>query len=365
MKFCLDVSSLASKTPTGIQTYTTALLKEFTSGAFPNLDFQTACKISRLKKLPPLESRPRWITKLFDRFTFRDIDVFHGPDFYLPRLSRRTRSLVTIHDLVVFSHPEFMSSEWAALMQKKINRLFAESKPSAILAVSEFSKTEIEKFFPDYDGQIFVVPEACDADVFYPRPLSEIEATKSRHGLDQPYILFSGTLEIRKNLHRLAEAFAQTMNKHHFDLVLIGRASYRFDELEAVIARLGIKPRVKLLGYVPQDDLPRLMSGSAFFIYPSLYEGFGLPILEAMQCGKAVITSNCGAMAEVAGDAALLVSPTSVNDLAAALLQLIEDESYRKTLEQKSIKRAAHFSWHETARQTYAVYQQLLTKSYH
>src|SRR5205085_12488654 len=159
-----------------------------------------------------------------------------------------------------------------------------------------------------------------------------------------PYSLYVGNLEPRKNLERLIEAFARVPAKDH-QLVIVGNRWYHGAVAEQKARSLGLNGRVKFLGYVPREDLPAIFSGATALVYPSLLEGFGLPIVEAMACGAPVITSNNSSMKEVAADAALLVDPRNVNEITEALTRMAEDGALREALSRKGLKRAAEFCW--------------------
>jgi len=177
-----------------------------------------------------------------------------------------------------------------------------------------------------------------------------------------PYFLYVGNLEPRKNLERLIEAFAQMPSKEH-ELVVIGNNWYRGSVAEAKARALRLEHRIRFMGYVPRADLPGWYSNATAFIYPSLLEGFGLPVVEAMACGVPVITSNTSSMSEIAGDSALLINPHSVAEIAEAMSRLAEDDGLRRTLSNKGLTKAAAYSWEKTARLTLDVYDEALDRS--
>jgi hypothetical protein len=172
-----------------------------------------------------------------------------------------------------------------------------------------------------------------------------------------PYFLYVGNLEPRKNLERLIEAFARMPEKEH-DLVIVGNRWYRGGAAEQKARSLGLNGRVKFMGYLPRADLPALFSGATAFVYPSLLEGFGLPVVEAMACGAPVITSNNSSMKEIAAEAAMLVDPCNVCEISEALTRMAQDERLREKLSKRGLARAAEFSWENTARLTLDVYRE-------
>ena len=177
-------------------------------------------------------------------------------------------------------------------------------------------------------------------------------------------MLFVGNIEPRKNLTRLVEAYALLLRRSHYrgPLILAGGQGWRNSEIFRCVEELELEKHVKFLGYVPDDVMPALMSGAEIFIYPSLYEGFGLPPLEAMACGTPVITSNVSSLPEVVGDAALMVDPHDVVALADAMHRVLTDRELREEMRRRGLERANEFSWEETARQTLRVYEEVHAK---
>jgi glycosyltransferase involved in cell wall biosynthesis len=205
-----------------------------------------------------------------------------------------------------------------------------------------------------------VTPEAA-APLFAPKaPKTLEEYPFERWSIRRPYILAVGNLQPRKNLLRLIEAFAQLITERRIphQLVLAGKAKWRESDIHRTVRRLGIEDRIVFTGRVPDEDLACLLNGAELFVYPSLYEGFGLPVLEAMACGTPVVTSNCTSIPEVAGDAALLVDPYRVDELADAIHHVLSDESLRARLREKGLARSQMFSWRQTARKTWTAYCQ-------
>jgi len=266
-------------------------------------------------------------------------------------------TVVSVHDISYESHPEFFPARTRARMRALVPR--AVRSAAAVLTISEFSRRDIAERYRIDPARIVVTPLAA-APVFRPLPAAETESRLDRLGITGPYVLAVGNVQPRKNLVRLLEAFAlarQRMDLPH-RLVLVGRRAYRGDAILARQDALGLSAHVVTTGFVGDDDLVALYNGADVFAYPSLYEGFGLPILEAMECGAPVITSATTALPEVAGDAAELVDPCSVDDIAAALGRLLTSPGWRETLRARGMLRASEFSWRRVAEETLAVYKQ-------
>jgi glycosyltransferase involved in cell wall biosynthesis len=180
--------------------------------------------------------------------------------------------------------------------------------------------------------------------------------------VEKPYILYVGSIEPRKNLLRLVEAYAQLRRwSQHWNLVIVGsRNLWKSSPVAIKVASMGLQSNVRFTGFVPDEDLPALYNGADLFCYLSLYEGFGLPVLEAMACGTPVITSNTSSLPEVAREAALLVNPYQVEDIVVAMRAVLSNHNLAQDLRERGLRRAAQFSWDRTARETIAVYQCIL-----
>ena len=287
------------------------------------------------------------------------VDLFHGvTGFELP--PGRTCPLVTtVHDLVPLRFPRLVPwrHRWAVrcLLGSALRRA------RQVIAVSEATRAEILARYPVPAAKIRVVPEAAPAHV---RPPSEAarEAVRARYRLDGPYVLFVGLLEPKKNLGVLLGAVARLRAAKAWgttELVVAGASGWGRDRWSVEAHRLGLDQSVRFLGAVPDGDLPALYAGARAFVFPSLWEGFGLPVLEAMAAGAPVIASRRGALPEVTGEAALLVEP-EVAPLADALGQVLDDPLLRARLREAGLARAAQFSWERTATETLAVYRAAL-----
>jgi glycosyltransferase involved in cell wall biosynthesis len=276
-------------------------------------------------------------------------DLSHYTNFLVPIFDDRPY-VVTVHDMSL----ETLRSAHPLAKRLYTRRLVPRAARNArlILTNSEYSKWEIVRYLSIPEDRIRVTPLA---------PSPEFKPTRVQHE-GNPYFLYVGNLEPRKNLERLIDAFARMPSKEH-DLIIAGNRWYRGDSAEQKARSLGLNGRVKFLGYVPRGELPALFSGATAFVYPSLLEGFGLPVVEAMACGTPVITSKNSSMKEVAGDAALLIDPRNVLEMTEALAQLSEDAGARQELSRKGLNRATQFSWHRTAKLTLDAYREALESS--
>lgn len=286
------------------------------------------------------------------------VDVFHSPFFKAARLLAG-KLVVTVHDLMHVRHPEFLPPEWVTALDGDMRRTLRWA--DLIIAVSEFTKRDMVEAFGFPDSRIRVIHHGVDAAFAPLADPREIERVRRKYGIPGRYVLSVGTLEPKKNHLRLIQAFlaAAVGGLADFSLVLAGGRRWAWPDLDRSLAGIPEAGRVILPGLVPASDLPALYSGASCFVLPSLFEGFGMPVLEAMACGTPVIASNVAALPEVCGDAALLVNPLLVDELAEALTAVLSQEDLRVTLRNRGLQRAKTFSWERTARETVAVYEGL------
>ena len=287
------------------------------------------------------------------------VDVFHGMDHVgVPLVGRSGRYVATVHDVIALILPETFTRRHRLVVRTALGRV--RQRADLVIVPSHAVERDVVQRLGVPDDRIVVTPEGCEAR-FRPTPCADVLA---RYGLPPRYVLAVGTLEPRKNLTALLHAFARLQRRGGIDpalrLVLVGARGWLDEPIYETVRALGLDQRVHFAGFVDDDDLPAVYSGAALFVFASLYEGFGLPLLEAMACGVPVITSNVSAMPEVAGGAALLVDPRDVDDLAAAIARLLRDDALRDRLRGAGIARARQFPWAATARQTLDAYASLV-----
>lgn len=282
--------------------------------------------------------------------------LVHDPTGTAPLMLCPGKRVVTIHDDFPNSFPGHSTA-----LDTLIHRFwlpFVLRRVDAVLTDSEHSKSDIQRFLHVSEEKITVIRLAAGAHF---RVLSEeeIAIALERHGIERPYILYVGSLEPRKNLLRMLEAYIELGNwSPKWRLVIVGAHNYgKSSPAAQLVEEKGLRDRVTFTGYVPDDDLPALYNAADLFCFPSLYEGFGLPVLEAMACGTPVVTSNTSSLPEVVGDAALLVEPYNVGEIASTMRRVLDDPTLARELRQKGLKRAMQFTWERTARETIDVYE--------
>jgi glycosyltransferase involved in cell wall biosynthesis len=361
----LLLSGAASYRSAGIHGYSAELMRRLPS-ADAGLRYTAFASQAACAHIDGMHARSTWLpteqpwARIVWEQTFQPfvaaserLDLLHGLAFVSP-LVGRCPTVVTVHDLSFALFPEFFRGANAAYL-----RLFTRiscRRAARIIAVSENTRADIVRLYGVPGDQVEAVSHGVDAR-FYPRSPNDIAEFRRAHALPDHFVLFVGTLEPRKNLVKLIEALAHISN---LKLVLVGGKGWYYDQIFAAIERLNLQHRVIWAGYVPSDDLPLWYNSADVFAFPSRYEGFGMPLLEAMACGTPVVTSTASSLPEVAGDAALTVSPDDADALANALHRALTDAALRQELRAKGIARAATFTWEETARRTAAVYRHAL-----
>ncbi len=270
------------------------------------------------------------------------------------------KTVVTIHDMVYRTYPETVRGRTKHMLDLGLVR--SMERADRIVTDSEFSRKEIIRYYPRFQGKIRVVPCGVDTERFHPEEdPGKLAKVKKTYGIGETYFLYLGTLEPRKNLERLIHAYGK-FAKSCADppqLVLAGGKGWLYDGIFATVQGLGLEKQVIFTQYVASEDMCALMSGALAFTFPSLYEGFGMPPLEAMACGTPVLVSDAASLPEVTGDSAVIVKAEDTDSIAAGLHRLYADADLRRCLKSEGIARAKQFSWERSARLLLEVYAEL------
>jgi glycosyltransferase involved in cell wall biosynthesis len=279
-------------------------------------------------------------------------DVLFAPNF-VPPPTRTPRLVITVHDLAFAKYPEtaaHATRRWLGALDRSVRQA------ARIIVPSEATRGDLLEHYPVDPDRVRVIPHGVDADRLRPPPAGIIEQTRRRHGIDGPYLLFVGGIEPRKNIPAIVRAFAELSDRA--ELVIAGGSvpwnPEGRDLLERALDELSpaARRRVRLTGYLREPEKVALLAGAEGLVFPSLYEGFGFPVLEAMAVGTPVLTSDLSSMPEVAGDAAMLVDPTSDEAIAEGMDRLLEDADLRARLAAAGRARVQGFRWEDTARRT-------------
>lgn len=288
--------------------------------------------------------------------------VFHGPNFYLPDFEGP--SVATFHDLSVFTFAQYHPPERVRFMRPQLEHTL--ERASMLITDSDYTRHEIASYFGYPIEKIRAVPLACSAE-FHPRNALETSPVLQRHGLTYgSYTLYTGTVEPRKNIDALLDAYTALpeATRRQWPLVIAGHQGWQSEKLHERIKAAVVAGWAHYLGYVSNDDLPYLYAGARLFVFPSHYEGFGLPVLEAMASGVPVVCSDSSSLPEVVGDAALTCNHEDTDGLRQLISRGLEDTNWRASAVIRGLQRAAGFSWQKCAAETIQVYRELEAGKY-
>lgn len=274
---------------------------------------------------------------------------FAAASFIIPAfLPKKIKLIITVHDLAAFLHPAL--HQFKATVIERIFLRRALKKTDSVLVPSVNTKNDLVRLMNFPAGKIFVTPLGVD-EMFFKNNAADNAAAGKKYNLPQKFILAVSGLEPRKNIARLIDAFAEVKKKHtEYKLIIAGGSGWRADKVKRKIARSG--DTIMHIGKCETEDLPALYANAAVFVFPSLYEGFGIPPLEAMASGCPAVCSNASSLPEVTGDAALIVNPENTEEIAIAILKIIEDKRLRDKLSERGRARAKSFTWKKTAELT-------------
>jgi glycosyltransferase involved in cell wall biosynthesis len=365
---------------TGIGRYTYELARGLQQASLEDLQFLSGSRLQSILPLPddarPMAKASAWkeqaqksrlavalyrvLNPWLKGRALRGLEdhVYHGPNYYLPPFAGR--SVVTMHDLSPYLWPQSHPPERVRYMKAEIR--LSLKRATALITDTEFTRQEVAKFFAWPLNRIHAVPLASAAE-FLPRTEDDLVPVLRPVGLAPcGYTLFTGTVEPRKNILVLLDAYARlpAAMRARWPLVVAGYRGWSSEELHARIEEAQREGWLRYLGFVPHEVLPPLMAGARLFAYPSLYEGFGLPVLEAMASGVPVVCSNASTLPEVAGDAAAFHEPADVDALVKLLQLGLEDEMWRNRARAAGLAQAAKFSWERCTRKTLDVYGAVL-----
>ncbi len=314
----------------------------------------------RLSPVAPkrVSTRLAWEQAILPYYCMRDkVDVLLSPNYTMPFIWSRSKNVVVIHDLSFFLlHRLYPRSRRLFVPIIKL----AVRKANGVIAVSENTKKDISKYVGDFEEKVSVTYLAADERVDYEYDVKTAESVFQKFGLKHPYILFVGFLEPRKNLQRLLHAFKRIKDKIDHCLVIVGGEGWWYEKTYALVKDYGLENRVIFTGYVENEELFYLYKGAEIFAFPSLYEGFGIAPLEAINCGTPVLASDNTSLPEVTGDAAVYVDPHDTDDIAEKLLDVLTSPGKMKTLRANCERQRQKFDWNVTAQKTLEILRDVL-----
>ncbi len=370
MLISIDTRGAKLYTGTGIGTYTNELMKNIMKldqknqylFFWPGEGYEQFKGKSNIKVRIVGEKHKSFWTNSYIPAQIKNnaIEIFHVPQngIGLPK-EKYCKYVVTVHDLIPYILPETVGENYRKQFTTQMPSILENA--DKIITVSQYSKQDIMNYFGIPKEKIAVTYLATDT--IY-QPINHQHAKnfiKNRYTIDSNFILYLGGFSPRKNVHRLIDAYAniyRKLNPSH-DLIIIGTLKESHQELVKQVEKLGLQNKVKFIGFIPYEHLPYFYNAASVFVYPSIYEGFGLPPLEAMACGCPTITSNITSIPEVVGDGALLINPFDIDELSRSILKILEDQKFTIHLIVKGLKRASNFSWKTTAMNTLKVYSSL------
>ncbi|MBU3111575.1 glycosyltransferase family 4 protein [Clostridium lacusfryxellense] len=369
MKIAIDARGINLYSGTGIGTYTENIVKNLV-----NIDtinnyhvFWSGNNYESIKKDNcKIVMTSRKHQRFFEDYYFpqniekENIDIYHMPQNGIGFSDEIScKKIVTIHDLIPYVMPETVGRSYLLKFLKEMPIIMGGS--DGIITVSEFSKRDILRFFPIDEKKIFVTPLAADKKY---TPLDKLHCKnllETIYNLTKPFILYLGGFSDRKNIESAITAFSKVykdLNKD-YNLVIVGNYRDSSQRLVKLTNELKMESHVVFTGFVPEEHLPIFYNSCDTFIYPSFYEGFGLPPLEAMNCGTPVIASKLTSIPEVVGDGGILIDPYNISEISLAIGNLLSNESLRSELSSKALIRASEFSWQNTASNTLKVYESI------
>ncbi|OGD88785.1 hypothetical protein A3D81_01370 [Candidatus Curtissbacteria bacterium RIFCSPHIGHO2_02_FULL_40_17] len=374
MQIGLDGNEANVKNRVGSGVYALELLKEFSKDK--NHQFLVYLKEKSLPDLPKESANFTYKVfgpkKLWTQFALslklffgKKPDIFFSMGHYGPRFSK-VPYVITIHDLSYLHYPQMFKKN--DLYQLVNWTKYSVKTAAHIVTVSETTKKDIIENYSLDPSKITVTYEGYDKSRFKPQPKSKIESVKKKYKIAGDYIIFVGTLQPRKNIERLVDAFSlltqnSELKTQDLSLVLVGKKGWLYDSIFAKIKTLDVDNQVIFTDYVPDDDLPVLIAGAKAYVLPSLWEGFGLPVIEAQACGVTVVVSSISSLPEIVGDSGILADPKSVESISNGLKKVLMDDKLRSELVKKGFANIKRFSWQTCAQQTLDVLEKVALTS--
>lgn len=369
MKIGIDGRAASWYRGTGIGTYTYQLLKNLEEVDPSNeyylfwpgddYDFLKRGPMVKVEEVGPKKDLFWEEVHIPTRLSEEGVEIYHVPQNGIGLPKRKTgKYIVTVHDLIPYTMPETVGKGYLRIFLEQMPRIVEQA--DMIITVSEYSKRDVVRYF-NIPPEKVVVTHLAPEDFYRPLPSAEVNQLLTKYQLQPGYILYVGGFSQRKNIPAIVRAFAKIKNEisERYRIVIAGSPGRATDEVKEIASSLGVEDRVDFPGFIPVEEMAHLYNGAKLFVYPSYYEGFGLPPLEAMACGVPVITSNVTSIPEVVADGARMVAPDDIDGLALEMLELLTDEEAWLDQQRRGFARVAQFDWRKTAAQTLQAYYKL------
>lgn len=358
MRIAFEASSAISKNPTGVANY----IQNFASSID---DLNEGHKLKFLYKFSRIKHKKNWYrsdsipTQIYHNSLyplFKNTDIVHGLDAFVPNW-KGCKRVVTIHDIYPMLNPVNSISPEAFRLKKDQEHRRAVAIADLVVTVSDNTRIDVINNFQIPESKVVTVYPGVDTDFFQPTNVDEIEKVRTFYHLDNDYYLFVGAVSGKKNTAGLVEAYAHTKARNEVDLILAGSVSYLGENTLRVIEKHDLSEQVKILGYVPDEHLAALYSGAKGLLFPTFYEGFGFPILEAMLCEIPVLTSNVGSAPEVGGEFAVYVDPHEIESITSGIDKLYATTDFKIAAAKNY---AQSYTWERSAKKILKIYASLL-----
>ena len=319
--------------------------------------------VKKINKIVNGAANRTFLRKTINQDDLTRAELYHSPFYPFPeqiKTNHKLKKVITVYDLIPVLFPEFFKNQQNGLINEVLKSI---DNDTWVTCISDATKSDLCNYLPSLDPSRVVVTHLAASSLFYPcRDQAKLGHVRKKYSIPEgPYLLSLSTLEPRKNISQTIRSFARLVEEEKINdlsLVLVGTKGWSFDSIfDEIVASQKIRDRIIVTGYAADDDLASLYSGAMMFVYPSFYEGFGLPPLEAMQCGVPVITSNTSSLPEVVGNAGIMVSPEDGDALSHAMLTIYNSDELRKQMTTDALSQAAKFSWENCAEQTIETYK--------
>lgn len=361
MKIAIDCHTLEVKDWAGKEQFLFSIIKEivksgdknqyilyFRNPVFKNNFFPNNFTVKNYNYFTPF-----WQLRVFWDMLVNKIDILFSPCTYLlPAISLTLSSVIIVYDITAFLPQIKNTHKITVRLREKFFLKLAMFNSKFIAAISDSTRNDLLKYFEVKSDKIFILPGAADARFkLINKENSQVFKILEKYNIRGKYLLSVGTLEPRKNILRTIEGYRRLLKNNIFSeykLVIVGKKGWFYEDIFNQVKKINLENKIIFTGYAADEDMPYLYNGAACFIYPSLYEGFGLPVIEAMSCGCPVITSNTSSLPEVGGNAALYIDPYDIDEISAAIKRILSDEKLRDEMKSRGLKQSDNFSWEKS-----------------